>query len=254
MIVAHPGHELRLFGWLELVRPALFVITDGSGSGRSRVASTFDLLRETGSSAGSVLGAFTDVEIYDALLHGEVSAVAAATMQIGDELAERRVRTVIADAFEFYNPTHDLCSVVATLAALGAEAATGTRIARYDYAVVLATSGDGETLRLDPEHVERKLAAAYRFENLAFDVVTLLAEIGREELGVEILRPVPLQVELPVATSKPFYETHGEERVAAGRYGTVLRYEEHFIPFVQKLMAELGHATADCQPGQTVAR
>ena len=36
---------------------------------------------------------------------------------------------------------------------------------------------------------------------------------------------------------KPFYETHGEKRVAAGHYREVIRYEQHFRPFVEKLIA-----------------
>ena len=31
LVVAHPGHELSLAGWLTIVRPAVFVMTNGSG-------------------------------------------------------------------------------------------------------------------------------------------------------------------------------------------------------------------------------
>lgn len=64
LIVAHPGHELRLYRWLEIARPLVFVMTDGSGSGRSRIASTIEILDSIGCAAGSVMGAFTDREIY----------------------------------------------------------------------------------------------------------------------------------------------------------------------------------------------
>lgn len=29
LVVAHPGHELRVYGWLEQARPRVFVLTDG---------------------------------------------------------------------------------------------------------------------------------------------------------------------------------------------------------------------------------
>jgi hypothetical protein len=29
LVVAHPGHELRVFHWLRLARPCVFVLTDG---------------------------------------------------------------------------------------------------------------------------------------------------------------------------------------------------------------------------------
>lgn len=64
LIVGHPGHELRLFRWLETARPMVCVLTDGSGSGQSRIASSFELIQATGSSAGPVMGAFTDQRLH----------------------------------------------------------------------------------------------------------------------------------------------------------------------------------------------
>jgi hypothetical protein len=45
LIIAHPGHEIRVHGWLERAKPVVYVLTDGSGrSGQSRLASTARLL------------------------------------------------------------------------------------------------------------------------------------------------------------------------------------------------------------------
>ncbi|HET8799250.1 MAG TPA: hypothetical protein VFO89_16295 [Thermoanaerobaculia bacterium] len=242
LIVGHPGHELRLFRWLESARPLVCVITDGSGSGRSRIASSLHLLAASGSTAGPVMGPFTDAAIYETMLRGDIAPVVEVVESIAEALAARRVQCVVADAFEFYNPTHDLCSIVATLAARRAEAIAGLAIDRYDYAVTVAASGSGIELTLSESDVERKLAAAYAFENLTKDVNDLLALVGRDELAREILRPVSAAIELPSASRKPFYETHGEERVAAGRYRTVLRYDEHFVPFVEALAAAFGQS------------
>ena len=244
LIVGHPGHELRLFHWLECVRPVVFVITDGSGSGRSRTASTRAVLEATGSTAGSILGAFTDVEIYDAMLTGNVTAVAAATESIAASLVEHKIRTVVADAVEFYNPTHDLCAVVATFAAACARLDRFAVIERFDYPVTTTSSGEGIVLELTPADVERKLAAAYAFENLTGDVDRIVQTLGKGDLAREIIRPVSAGLELPVPSRKPFYETHGEERVASGRYAHVLRYEDHFVPFVNALAAALGLRSA----------
>jgi hypothetical protein len=53
--VAHPGHELRVFGWLHAARPRVFVLTDGSGrTGRSRLPSTTRILREAGAEPASI--------------------------------------------------------------------------------------------------------------------------------------------------------------------------------------------------------
>ena len=37
LIVAHPGHELRVHHWMELARPLVLVLTDGSGRQGNRI-------------------------------------------------------------------------------------------------------------------------------------------------------------------------------------------------------------------------
>lgn len=251
LVVGHPGHELRLFRWLECAHPLVYVLTDGSGSGRSRISSTRDLLAATGCAAGSVLGAFTDVEIYEAMMTGDVTRLAAVTELIAQSLAASAVRSVVADAFEFYNPTHDLCSIVATLAAKRAEVLSGVAVQRYNYAVTRAASGDGVIVNLEPADVERKIAAAYRFENLSNDVTELLAAVGHDDVAREILRPLTTSIDLPSPEEKPFYEVRGEERVASGVYRDVLRYDRHFVPFVRALAGALGATLTEAAP-QTV--
>ena len=240
LIVGHPGHELRLFHWLERVRPLVFVLTDGSGSGRSRISSSFDLAASSGSVPGPVMGAFTDVAIYDALMCCDVDAIAGTVRCIADALVAARIEHVVADAFEFYNPTHDLCAVVATMASRIASAASGASIQRCDYAVTEGTPADGDVLHLDAADVDRKLAAAYRFENLSQDVDALLASVGTNDVTREVLRTIGLDLVLPRPEVKPYYEVRGEERVRSGRYRSVLRYDEHFVPFVEKLAATFG--------------
>jgi hypothetical protein len=57
LVVAHPGHELRVHHWLELTRPFVIVLTDGSGhSGQSRLASTTRVLAAAGARPDSRRG------------------------------------------------------------------------------------------------------------------------------------------------------------------------------------------------------
>jgi len=49
LVIAHPGHELRVCHWLELAQPTVFILTDGSGrSGKSRLGSTTKVLEQAG--------------------------------------------------------------------------------------------------------------------------------------------------------------------------------------------------------------
>ncbi|HEX7190784.1 MAG TPA: hypothetical protein VF381_04340 [Thermoanaerobaculia bacterium] len=223
LVVAHPGHELRLFHWLELDRPTVFVLTDGSGrSGRSRVQSTRAVLAAIGCAEGSVMGRFTDAEVYRAIMEGDVRGVAEVTCELRGALAS--FRTVVFDAMELYNPAHDLCHVMASLAA-------SPSIERYVYAVVDAP-GEGITLALDDTAFERKMAMAHRYEDLSTDIDELTSKIGTDALRHEVFyRPSP------TAEKKPYYEIRGEEQVRAGKYRSVLRYREHFVPFMNALAA-----------------
>jgi hypothetical protein len=49
LIIAHPGHELRVHHWIEKTRPLVLVLTDGSGrTTQSRLASTTRILEQAG--------------------------------------------------------------------------------------------------------------------------------------------------------------------------------------------------------------
>ena len=49
VIISHPGHELRVHHWLEQAKPAVCVLTDGSGhTQRSRLDSTTGVLSGAG--------------------------------------------------------------------------------------------------------------------------------------------------------------------------------------------------------------
>src|ERR1041384_52475 len=69
LVIAHPGHELRVHGWLEATAPAVWILTDGSGhTGRSRIDSTTRVLAATGAVPGPVYGPMSDADLYNAVL------------------------------------------------------------------------------------------------------------------------------------------------------------------------------------------
>src|SRR5262245_50004468 len=71
LVVSHPGHELRVHGWLERTKPVVHVLTDGSGhTGSSRLDSTTRLLERVGARAGSIYGRYSDESLYALLRRG----------------------------------------------------------------------------------------------------------------------------------------------------------------------------------------
>jgi hypothetical protein len=241
LVVAHPGHELRVYRWLELTRPVVFVLTDGSGNhGVSRLASTTALLDRAGATAGAIYGRLSDRELYRAVLGGNLGLFTNLADELARDLAD--VDVVAGDAVEGYNPGHDVCRLLVNAAVLRLEA-EGRRIANLDFPLVGAPDdcppcNCNETLRLELDEgaLHRKLAAARTYPELAGEVDAALANHGSDRFRVECLRPVRYGLDLaPFFAHPPFYETHGENRVAMGLYGEVIRFQGHVAPLAAAL-------------------
>jgi hypothetical protein len=171
LVVAHPGHEIRLHGWLGRVRPRVHVLTDGSGShGVPRIDSTARVLAGAGAPRG-LFGRLTDRELYAAILdhdHGVFTRVAEA---LADALVADEVEHVVGDAAEGYNPAHDACRLVIDCAV----ALAGRPIVQWDFALVGAPDapvGPGAVARLAlSEHaLARKIAVAESYEDLVGEI------------------------------------------------------------------------------------
>ena len=247
-MVAHPGHELRVHGWLEQERPEVFVLTDGSGSTRqSRVSSTMEVLRRAGALPGSLFGRFSDSELYEVILDGRIEVLTGLARELADAFVDDGVETVAADAIEGFNPSHDLCRLLTDAAVALAGRRTGRAIASYDFLLegrpdTFPANGSSGILRLELEDgaLERKLAAARAYPEMAYEVERAFARHGDGAFRVEVLRPADPEAEVEhMIEEPPYYESYGERQVAAGRYSRVLRFREHFLPLARALR-ELG--------------
>ncbi|HKH43617.1 MAG TPA: hypothetical protein VKM72_03040 [Thermoanaerobaculia bacterium] len=248
LVVAHPGHELRVFGWLERERPEVFVLTDGSGNGGlSRVPSTEEVLRRVGARPGSVFGRFSDRDLYEVILEGRIEVLTRLAGELADALIERGVETVAADAIEGFNPSHDVCRLLTDTAVSLARRRTGRAIASYEFLLegrpdACHRNGSSGSLCLELEDgaLERKLAAARSYPEMAYEVDRAFERHGAGAFRVECLRPADPEADVEALVEQPpFYETYGERQVAAGRYPRVLRFREHFLPLARALR-ELG--------------
>lgn len=248
LVIAHPGHELRIYGWLERERPDVFILTDGSGhGGASRVPSSARVLDRAGARPGSIFGRFSDRELYRLLLGGEVEVFNRLALELAGALAELGVAQVASDALEGYNPSHDLCRVVTDAAAAIASRRTGQSIAVYDFPLEAPPDQSPESLHpgafrieLEGRELERKLEAARGYPEMAFEVERNLGTHGAGAFAIECLRPVEPDTDLESLFPKPpYYERYGERQVAEGHYESVLRFREHFLP-VARALRELG--------------
>ncbi len=229
LVVGHPGHELRLHRWLELRRPRVHVLTDGSGPDRpGRLEQTTAVLAGAGATPGAIYGRFTDRAVYAALLAGDARAFCALVDELADDL--HNADCVVADAAEGYNPTHDLCRMIVDAAVRR----LGRRVPSYEFSLApdAAPRSPAVALELDDDAFDRKLAAARGYRGLEAEV----AEIAQRGLDVLACEVLSVAAPAPEFAEPPFYEAFGAARVAEGRYAETIRYRPH----VARVAAALG--------------
>jgi hypothetical protein len=259
LIIAHPGHELRVHHWIERERPLVFVLTHGDGHGRaSRLASTTRVLERAGARPGSVYGRWRDQDLYQALLESRHDEFLETTDEISRAIEAHAIDCIVADAEERYNPSHDVCRYVASAVA-ARRSAEGHATANLEFPLVgapdtlVASSASDDAgvvvLHLNEDALARKLEAARQYPEMAEEVDRALDAFGTAAFRTECLtpvRPTPHQ-----ADAAPFYETYGETQVAAGKYTDVLRYAAHLRPLREKLEAAATRlAVADARSGR----
>lgn len=248
LVIGHPGHELRVFHWLELSQPSVFVLTDGSGrSGRSRLDSTTKILDRVGAGKGSFYGKLTDLAVYSAILSGDYGLFIDLARELARHLIDQRTDYVVGDPLEGYNPTHDVCRLIIGAAVAVANGAGGRAVRNFDFALTsgreapgLEFADQGIRIPVDDGAYERKIAAALEYEELRPEVEKAISNNEAGAFRMEHLRPVSnLEQGDQFATAPPYYELHGEAQVAAGHYSEVIRYRQHFLPLAQSLREQL---------------
>ena len=242
IVIAHPGHELRVYHWLRLNRPTCFVLTDGSGrSGTSRLASTTRILRDTGSEAGGIYGRLTDAEIYSAMMNGDLDLFIDFAEEIAEEFINREIEIVAGDALEGYNPAHDVCRFIINAAVARANRQMVQPLENLEVLLTGERHKHPERveqerlLTLDSESCAQKIEAVRSYIEIGADVDDILARQGIQAIQIERLRHVCGCKSCEAFESVPFYEIHGEKQVRAGHYERVLRFDEHVRPIAEAL-------------------
>jgi hypothetical protein len=275
LVIGHPGHELRVYGWMGQVRPIVCILTDGSGSdGTPRLDKTLEILRESGAEIGPLCGELSDRGIYEKITRHEYD--------LFDSLCERLVKLIIAqnidlvvsDAIEGYNPIHDLCEVlVRTAVGIARDAndannnentgkiRNGKPCSIRHYTIPLmndprpanaSMEAAYDTIELTPLRFKQKLEAMRSYAAnaggiLQEEVGDAFRSFGERAFAHEYLFAAGAPGQEPerrFLRQKPFYETYGEQKVAAGRYQSVIRFSEHVLPIVNHLRKKVSDMQA----------
>jgi len=244
LFIAHPGHELLVHGWVELVKPLVFVLTDGSGrTNQSRLESTTEILNHTGAKPGCIYGRLTDRAAYSAILDREFDVFIRLAKELAEAFITERIDYVAGDAAEGYSPTHDICRLIINAAVKIAYQRTGQEVANFEFALVrppeadlAALHHDDIWLQLDEEAFARKVASGNGYAALRSEVLAALSRESVDAYRIECLHRVDGSCDpRGLDGERPFYEDYGEKQVAAGYYQRVLRYHEHLEPLAAAL-------------------
>lgn len=247
LIVAHPGHELRVFHWMENHKPLYFCLTDGSGrEGQSRMGSTAKLLERVGASQGTIFGRYTDLEIYQFLLEGRHEVFAGLLNELSEGLIAHDIRVVAGDAPEGANPTHDLCRHLIDGAVAVAERVLGHPVANYEFVLDAPPNNCAPELRssavwvhLDDAALDRKLEAALAYTELRGETEEGLKYYGKKAFSIECLIPPTTRTAVQKFEHEaPAYERYGREGVerfgkSFGKYEEVITFQKHVKPVVR---------------------
>jgi hypothetical protein len=238
LIVAHPGHELLLHGWISRNKPVVHVLTDGAEhSSGTRLARTAELLRDLGARSGAIFGRLSDREAYGMIVERNTALLVSLVAELAAELERDQPAIVVGDAAEGYNPVHDLCRLIAGAAIAMADVPAK----QYEYAVVNhphSLEAAAMVIELDAAEYAAKMERARGQAAALADIDELLSQHGADAYRREALGHVAdwaaIDGDVP-----PLYERHGEERVAARRYTKVIRRREHMLPLRDALRAEV---------------
>jgi len=248
LLIAHPGHELRVLQWLKQAHPQVVMLTNGDGSiGQPRLEDSRAVLDSLGVSLRSDwLEAVSDQQVYQALLGRTESPLVAWLERLYGACMTAGVTTVVADQAEGYNPSHDVCHVLANRL-VERMVKAGRPVLNLEIPLVghpcdpLRHGEARVVVHLTAEQTEWKLSQMRDYARrcspvLEAEVQKMIADFGVQAFATECLydaaRTRYEDGGFPAET--PYFEQIGEARYRAGVYKDVIR-ADHLRRFVEPI-------------------
>lgn len=240
-LLAHPGHELLVFGQLERLQPVVHVLTQGASYGcPPRIERSAALFERLGCPQGEVFGAFDDQALYAQLLDGSVRPLLDLAWRLADALVRDDIECVVGDAAEGCILAHDVWRAMIDAAVELAAVHYGRCIENLEFPIERPpASANAESAPLSAAAMQRKCAAIAEYEELHGETDRWLAATGWHWLANETFRPANSGARwlTDAATHTP-YEVHAQRQVQSGRYSRALTRRGHVLPLVAALAEE----------------
>ena len=190
LVIAHPGHELLVHGWLEQAKPLVFVLTAGPADGNATaITTTAKIVERAGGRAGSLFGRFSDRGLHNALLMREKERFHALAQELADAFLTESIDIVVGDSAEGFDPAHDLCRVLID-AASGIAARVRPGLRNFEFPLIGGRLSRATTLRqrIEGDAWIRKFASCRAYQEPIDGIRRHLAGDGVEALREECLR------------------------------------------------------------------
>lgn len=260
MVFAHGNHELFVAGLIQLYQPHILYLTCGSHPENDWTEpQARESLQSLGFEGLVTFLPVTEREIYQRMLAGDAIWFAEIRDRIGSWLSQVQPEVVFADAFEWYNPVHDLCPLLVDAAIETGEIVSLSNPRRYDLPLGFQTTPQQRTsVPDDPDFFTLKYLLSEQQSQRKRDVLTNLATIDasvreatskwkRERLELEIYRPVPPERDYRIAPPRDAWKTyddHGLDNVRHGRYQQAILFHKHYAPLAEALFNCNGSTTS----------
>lgn len=236
LLIAHPGHELLVYGQMATTDFRVMILTDGSGgAGQSRIGVSHELITRLGGKSCDFFEAHTDAEIYSAILAHDVDFFGALVDRVAAELRSPGVDGLISDAVEYYNPTHDICCAIGQLA-VRRVARGGKRLTHRVSPMTVEARSENQSIHvLPPAVAARKKMDVERISGLIHDLTGILEE-GSAFFDREFLVTLDPKASLIAPPQGPvFYEAYGRRQLAKKGGGELITFASHVRPLLAAL-------------------
>jgi hypothetical protein len=243
-VFSHPNHEMVALGIIATLNCPIVFLTDGGAS--KRAADTENALRAIGHRAPVFFLAYSDQDIYSALLARDGDFFALAADRIAGHLSELDVRSILTVPVELHNPLHDLAPMICRRAARESGVALF-----YETPLIFQDAGGAYRLNRFPAEtpevceytVPEAMAESKRklyeenYGYLRSYLESLGCAPGAEVFRSERYRRAPAPGGEELRGRRPRYEERGFYLKSRGAVAEIITYEDHFSPTVARLLA-----------------
>lgn len=260
--IAHPGHELRLHGFLEAAKPFVFLLGNGGDDKKVNALHNYlgGIYHHTSAIGGnenardvtytmeqkgkSKTKFISDEEIILEIQQQDISFFELYTKKMANMFLFNKVEHVAMDAAEGFYAAHDICHVMTKLAARLAEKVSGKKITLYEFNTYFPVEhGMDENciiLELTPEQQEEKIKNIVQYhpsvweelkQNLSIDVA-IVKNYLQVPGGFKAIKEMLL-------TLNPDFFQYEALRPVQEKETYPADFEKHILPLKAKLEEEL---------------